>query len=237
MTKEIRPRINAQQKRALDYLRTKERRILVIGDLHCPFELDGYFDFCLDTYDRFACNQVIAIGDILDNHYASYHETDGNGMSGGYELQEAIKHVDKWAQAFPIADVIIGNHDRLIMRKAFSSSVPREWIKDYNEVLGTSWNWVERIEYDGVQYVHGEGGTASTKAKNDMQSTVQGHIHTQAYTTWLVGNRSKIFGMQVGCGIDRDSYAAAYAKHYKKQAIGCGVVIGGHTAINCLMPL
>jgi metallophosphoesterase superfamily enzyme len=237
MTKDIRPRINAQQKRALDYLRTKERRILVIGDLHCPFELDGYFEFCLDTYDRFACNQVIFIGDILDNHYASYHETDANGMSGGYELQEAIKHVDKWAQAFPVADVIIGNHDRLIMRKAFSSSVPREWIKDYNEVLGTSWNWVERIEYDGVQYVHGEGGTARTKAKNDMQSTVQGHIHTQAYVEWLVGNRSKIFGMQVGCGIDRDSYAAAYAKHYKKQAIGCGVVIGGHTAINCLMPL
>jgi predicted phosphodiesterase len=237
MTKDIRPRINAQQKRALDYLRTKERRILVIGDLHCPFELDGYFEFCLDTYDRFACNQVVFIGDILDNHYASYHETDANGMSGGYELQEAIKHVDKWAQAFPIADVIIGNHDRLIMRKAFSSSVPREWIKDYNEVLGTSWNWVERIEYDGVQYVHGEGGTARTKAKNDMQSTVQGHIHTQAYVEWLVGNRSKIFGMQVGCGIDRDSYAAAYAKHYKKQAIGCGVVIGGHTAINCLMPL
>ena len=237
MTKDIRPRINAQQKRALDYLRTKERRILVIGDLHCPFELDGYFEFCLDTYDRFACNQVIFIGDILDNHYASYHETDANGMSGGYELQEAIKHVDKWAQAFPVADVIIGNHDRLIMRKAFSSSVPREWIKDYNEVLGTAWNWVERIEYDGVQFAHGEGGTARTKAKNDMQSTVQGHIHTQAYVEWLVGNRSKIFGMQVGCGIDRDSYAAAYAKHYKKQAIGCGVVIGGHTAINCLMPL
>jgi len=237
MSKDIRPRINAQQKRALDYLRTKERRILVIGDLHCPFELDGYFEFCLDTYDRFACNQVIFIGDILDNHYASYHETDANGMSGGYELQEAIKHVDKWAQAFPIADVIIGNHDRLIMRKAFSSSVPREWIKDYNEVLGTSWNWMERIEYDGVQYVHGEGGTARTKAKNDLQSTVQGHIHTQAYVEWMVGNNMKLFGMQVGAGLDRDSYAAAYSKHYKKQAIGCGVVIGGHTAINCLMPL
>jgi len=29
----------------------------------------------------------------------------------------------------------------------------------------------------------------------------------------------------------------AYAKHFKKQAIGCGVVLGGHTAINCLMKL
>ena len=29
----------------------------------------------------------------------------------------------------------------------------------------------------------------------------------------------------------------AYAKKFKKQAIGCGVVVGGHTAINCLMDL
>ena len=232
-----RPRISHELYEALRHLRTNERRILVVGDLHCPFELSGYLDHCLDSYQRFNCNQVLFIGDIVDNHFSSYHEGDPNGMGGGHELSEAIKHVQPWAEAFPVADVTIGNHDRLIMRKAFSSSVPREWIKDYNEVLGTDWNWCERIEYDGVQYVHGEGGTARTKAKNDMQSTVQGHIHTQAYTEFMVGNNFKIFGMQVGCGIDRDSYAAAYAKNFKRQAIGCGVVIGGHTAINCLMQL
>jgi hypothetical protein len=237
MIKPHRPRLSAQQVKALDFIRANERRILVVGDLHCPFELDGYFEFCVEQYENFNCNHVVFIGDILDNHYSSYHETDPNALGGSYELNEAIKHVAKWAEAFPVADVIIGNHDRLIMRKAFSSSVPKEWIKDYNEVLGTSWHWRDRVEYDGVQYVHGEGGTARNKAKNDMQSTVQGHIHTQAYCEWMVGNNFKIFGMQVGCGIDRDSYAAAYAKHFKKQAIGCGVVLGGHTAINCLMPL
>jgi hypothetical protein len=51
----------------------------------------------------------------------------------------------------------------------------------------------------GYNSVHGEGGTARTKAKNDMQSTVQGHIHTSAYVDWMVGNSFKIFGMQVGC--------------------------------------
>jgi len=237
MTKDIRPRINAQQKKALDYLRAKERRILVIGDLHCPFELDGYFEFCLDTYDRFACNQVIFIGDLIDSHATSRHETDPNGLSAKTELEQAIADLQKWREAFPVADVIVGNHDRVVMRRAFSSSIPSMWIKSFNEVLGTSWNWSERMEYDGVQYVHGEGGTARTKAKNDLQSTVQGHIHTQAYVEWMVGNRTKLFSMQVGCGLDRETYAAAYAKHYKKQAIGCGVVIGGHTAINCLMPL
>jgi len=43
--------------------------------------------------------------------------------------------------------------------------------------------------------------------------------------------------MQVGCGVDWKSYATAYAKNFKKQAIGCGVVIGGKTAINELMEL
>lgn len=237
MSNDIRPRINAQQKKALDYLRNKERRILVIGDLHCPFELEGYFEFCLETYDRHACNQVIFIGDLIDSHASSRWETDPDGLSAKTELDIAIEDLQKWRDAFPVADVIIGNHDRVVMRRAFSSSIPSIWIKSFNEVLGTTWNWTERIEYDGVQFVHGEGGTARTKAKNDLQSTVQGHIHTQAYVEWMVGNKAKLFGMQVGCGLDRDTYAAAYAKHYKKQAIGCGVVIGGHTAINCLMPL
>ena len=237
MSKDIRPRINAQQMRALDYLRNKERRILVIGDLHCPFEMQGYFEYCLETYDRHACNQVMFIGDLIDSHATSRHETDPDGLSAKTELDIAIEDLQKWRIAFPVADCIIGNHDRVVMRRAFSSSIPSVWIKSFNEVLGTSWNWTERIEYDGVQYVHGEGGTARTKAKNDLQSTVQGHIHTQAYVEWMVGNRTKLFGMQVGCGLDRETYAAAYAKHYKKQAIGCGLVLGGHTAINCLMPL
>ena len=237
MINTIRPRVTAQQKKALDFLRNKERRVLVIGDLHCPFEKGGYFEFCLETYDKYACNQVIFIGDLIDSHATSRHETDPDGKSARTELERAIEDLQKWRIAFPVADCIIGNHDRVVMRRAFSSSIPSVWIKSFNEVLGTSWNWRERVEYDGVQYVHGEGGTARTKAKNDLQSTVQGHIHTQAYVEWMVGNRTKLFGMQVGCGLDRETYAAAYAKHYKKQAIGCGVVIGGHTAINCLMPL
>lgn len=233
----MRPRLHGNKLEAFKHLTAPERRILVIGDLHCPFELKGYLEFCQNTYAKYNCNQVIFIGDIIDNHYSSYHESDPNGMSAGDELERAIERVQKWYAAFPFADVTIGNHDRIIMRKSFSSGIPKEWIKSYNEVLGTTWNWTERVEYDNVQYVHGEGGTARTKAKNDMQSTVQGHIHTQAYCEWMVGRNFRVFGMQVGCGIDKTSYAAAYAKNFKKQAIGCGVVIGGHTAINLLMEL
>ena len=235
---EIRPRLSGNKRVAFENLIKKERRILVIGDLHAPFILDGYLEFCQETYAKFNCNQVIFIGDILDNHYSSFHGTDPDGMGGGQELQYAIKDVQKWYKEFHKADVTICNHDRMVMRKAFDSSVPKAWIRGYNEVLGThKWNWVERVIYDNVQYIHGEGGTASTRCKNDMMSTVQGHIHTQAYCRYEVGLNFRVFGMQVGCGLDHKSYAAAYAKNFKRQAIGCGVVIGGHTAINCLMNL
>lgn len=213
-------------------------KVLVIGDLHEPFCLEGYLSFCKKMYKKHKCNKVVFIGDIIDSHYSSYHETDPDGMSAGDELTLAKKKIKKWYKTFPKADVVIGNHDRIVMRKAFSGGIPKIWIKDFTDVLEVaSWNFVDRVVYDDVQYLHGEGGTARTKCKADMMSTVQGHLHTQCYTEWYVGAKFKVFGCQVGCGIDHDSYAMAYAKRGKKPAIGCAIIIDGKTCINELMCL
>jgi len=119
-----------------------------------------------------------------------------------------------------------------------TSAIPAKWVKDFKDVLETpNWNFVDRVVYDNVQYIHGESGTARTKCRADMMSTVQGHLHTQCYTDWYVGQNFRVFGTQVGCGIDHDSYAMAYAKRGKKPAIGCAVVLGGDTVINKLMNL
>lgn len=230
----VRPRISYKQ---AEFIKAKGNRVLIIGDLHEPFCLDGYLDFCLNQYDRFNCNRVVFIGDVIDNHYSSYHETDPDGFGGGDELKHAIDKIQKWNKAFPDATVIIGNHDRLIMRKAQTSNIPKEWIRNYKEVLNTpGWNFIDRIVIDDVQYIHGEGGKADRKCLTDMMSTVQGHYHTEFYTKYFAGQKYAIFGMQVGCGIDRDSYAMAYAKRGKKPIIGCGVVLNGEP-INCLMDL
>ena len=160
-------------------------------------------------------------------------------MGGADELEFAIQRISRWYKAFPVATVIIGNHDRMIMRKSQTSAIPSKWIKSYQEVLEVpNWKFVERYVKDNVQYLHGEGGTARTKAKNDMMNTVQGHLHTQAYCEHFVGQKFRVFGMQVGCGIDHESYAMAYAKTGKKPAIGCGVVLNsGKLPINLLMKL
>jgi len=200
--------------------------ILVIGDLHEPFTLEGYLEFCRFQQERFDCGTVIFIGDVIDNHFSSYHESDPDGYSAGEELERAIDKISKWYKVFPEATVLIGNHDRMAYRKAQSAGLSKKWVRAYDEVLGTpGWEFLEEIELFGINFNHGEGGTARTKMKNELQSQVQGHTHTQSYVEFAVGSNFKIFGMQVGCGIDRTSYAMAYGKRFKKPVISCGVVL------------
>ena len=221
--KDFRPRIKGNLRKAYDNITKKETRVLVIGDLHEPFCLDGYLDHCKKTYAEYN---------------SSYHEADPNGLGAGDELEFAIRKLKRWHNAFPKLDLTIGNHDRLIRRKAFSGGIPKQWIKEYSDVLNVKgWNFTERVVIDNVQYIHGESGAALKKAKDDMMSTVQGHRHTEMGTTWACGANFKIFGCAVGCGINHEKYAFAYGKNFKKPSIGCAVVFGGKYAINVPMDL
>jgi hypothetical protein len=213
-------------------------RVLVIGDLHTPFDYEPYFDHCCAVYDKYQCDKVVFIGDVIDNHFSSYHETSADGLGGKDELDLAIQRLERWYEAFPVADVTVGNHDRMVSRKAQTSSITSRWIRGYVEVLGTpGWNFTNRVDYDGVQYIHGEGGTARSRCKKDLMSTVQGHLHAQCYVDWAIGDRLKIFAMQVGCGIEKESYGMAYAKEFPNPAISCGVVLAGKVAVNEVMSI
>ena len=103
-------RLKPHEVQALKKLReTETRNVLVIGDLHEPFCLDGYLDFCLEQYHAYNCNQVIFIGDILDNHYTSFHEIDIEAeYTGKQELEVAINRIARWYKVFPDAECYFG---------------------------------------------------------------------------------------------------------------------------------
>jgi len=211
--------------------------ILIIGDLHSPFTLPKYLEFCKEQQRKYNCGKVIFIGDIIDNHYSSYHESDPDGMSAGDELDKAIEQVQTYYDAFPVATVIIGNHDRLVYRKAFSGGVSKRWVKEYKDVLKVpNWEFVESVEIFNININHGEGGTARSKMKKDLQSQIQGHLHSDFYLEYIVGKNFRIFGMQIGSGVDHHSYAMAYGRNFKKPAIGCGVLLNKGT-LPILIPM
>ena len=225
--KDSRPRLKGALANYVNALKSnKDNRVLIIGDLHEPFCLDGYLEHCISIKEKYQCNKVVFIGDVIDNHFSSYHETSSDGLGGEDELQLAIKKLKKWYKAFPDATVTLGNHDLIIIRKAQTSAIPSKWIKSYKEVLEVpNWDFVDEVVIDDVLYHHGIGSKAHIKAQKNMMSTVGGHHHTDGYLMYYVGKKEKVFGMQVGCGIDAKSYAMAYGKWFPKPFISCAVVL------------
>jgi hypothetical protein len=176
---------------------------------------------------QFNTDHTIIIGDVIDNHYSSYHETDPDGYGAGEELRRAVDKLAKWHKAFPNAEVCIGNHDRMAARKVFTSGLSHLWLRDLNEVLRVpTWKFHISFVYDNVRYVHGDKGKTA-RSKCEKQSVVQGHRHSEGYV-WLNAATGH-FGMQVGCGVDMDSYAMAYAKEEISPALSCGVVLNSGT--------
>jgi len=63
---QFRPRLTEDEYKLIQKHRDKtERRILVVGDIHAPFELKEYLQFCKDTYAKFSCNQVLFLAILL----------------------------------------------------------------------------------------------------------------------------------------------------------------------------
>ena len=211
-----------------------EERMLIIPDPHAPFILENYLEFCKKMYNKYRCTDVMFTGDLLDNHYTSYHETDPDGHSARLELDKAINQLKQWHIAFPIAKVCLGNHDRIPQRKAMTAGISQRWIKTVDEILKfEGWEFAEEFVINNVLYCHGECRKAKQRANSDLISVVQGHYHSESYIYFSVGRTYKIFAMQLGCGFDKNAYALAYGKHFNKPHINCGIVLdnGRHPII------
>lgn len=207
-------------------LKAKERRVLAIPDLHAPFIKEGYLDFCKEVYDGYRCTEAVFLGDLIDNHYTSYHETDPDGHSAREELDRAKEQIQEFHRAFPVAKVCRGNHDALPDRKAMSAGISARWIKSMGEVLDTpGWQYAEEWYIDDVLYCHGIGKKANARALDEFTSVVQGHYHSDTAYHNFVSEKRLHFSMQLGCGIDRRSYAMAYGRHFKKPQINVGVIV------------
>lgn len=205
--------------------------ILVIGDTHEPFSQEGYLEHCREVQERFDCGTVVHIGDVIDNHFSSYHEIEPQGLGADDELDRAISRVKDWGYTFPEVRVCIGNHDRVVHRKAKTAGLSSKWIKDFHEVFGLDgWTFDESHMIHGVLFEHGNGRSgykaALDKALHKRVSVVQGHIHTQGSVMYSESQWDRMFGMQVGCGIDENTYAMAYAQDFPKSFIrSCGVIL------------
>jgi hypothetical protein len=89
---------------------------------------------------------------------------------------------------------------------------------------------------DDVIFRHGDKGKGGAMAahKNaiaEFASVVQGHFHAQAGIVYHANKGDCVYGLQVGCGVDRKHPAMNYGRVYAaKPIVGCGVVYSSKLA-------
>lgn len=210
----------------------------IVGDVHAPFTVDGYLEFCAETFVAWGVDRVIFIGDLVDHHACSFHQTDADGYSAGDEFYHALAALREWYDTFDSAIWILGNHDKIPARQAFAAGLPAHFLRDNIYETPDGWITTESAVLDDVLYVHGGGKYASGQyghrhlAQRRAQSCVIGHNHYYGGTYYLpLQDGRQIFGLQVGCGLDHRSYAMAYCKDDGPPALGCGIVVDGETAL------
>lgn len=210
-------------------------RVGIIGDTHLPFELEGYREFCAETFESWDVDTVVHIGDFIDNHSLSFHDSEPmlHNVLGEYE--SAVESAKLWYDTFPELTLILGNHDRIPARQLRKIGMePAIFLRPLEDLLEMpkGWKTADQIEIDGVVYHHGETATGVNGFRKDcenrMRPCVSGHNHSNLGVSYTATDQELVWGMAVGCGVDHRHLAFAYGKHFaKKPVIGCGVVIDG----------
>lgn len=210
-------------------------RILVISDMHIPYHYEGLLPFLEGLKKKYKPTRVVCVGDELDKHAMSFHDSDPDLDSAGKELERALPTIAKLHKLFPEIDFLESNHGSMVFRKAHHHGIPRKYIKSYNDVLqvGEGWVWhmdltLELPDRQLVYFHHGKSQEAIKTSQLMGMSHVCGHYHEQFGVKYWANPLGLYWGMNVGCLIDDKSMAFAYNKvNNKRPIIGTGLIIDG----------
>ena len=122
------------------------RSILVIPDQHMPYHHQDMIAFLSTVKDAFKPDVVVNLGDELDHHALSFHDSDPNLDSAGAELERARPVLLELAKLFPQQLVCNSNHGSMHYRRAKAHGIPVQYLRRYREVLfpdggGEGWSW------------------------------------------------------------------------------------------------
>jgi hypothetical protein len=212
-------------------------RILNIGDLHAPYTHPDVLPFLIAVNDMLDPDLVIQLGDEVDGHCLSFHDTDPDlPHSPSSELEAAIELVIQPLHGlFPALKLLDSNHGSLVYRRAKHAGIPRQCIRGYSEILQVQgWTWhddliVRMASGHNVYYHHARSGRATATAKEMGMCSVEGHHHGKFTLNYWGGDSSNpMWGVQGGCLIDYKSLAFAYGKSsLPRPKLGVSAIING----------
>lgn len=213
----------------------KNSRILCISDLHAPYTHPDFMAFLEAINKKYAPDRIVCMGDEVDSHAISYHEHDPDLYSSGHELEKAIEVLKPLYDLFPRVDVLDSNHGSLAYRKLRTAGLSRKYMKAYREILEApkGWTWHDNLTLtmsngEQVFFHHGLNPQPIRVAQMYGMSVAQGHYHSNACIQYTSSPLKLMFGMNVGCMIDKQSLAFEYNKvTLPRPILSHGIIIDG----------
>ena len=210
-------------------------RILIISDLHMPYQHPETCAFLLGLKRKYLPTRVICVGDEVDHQAMSFHDSDPDLPSAGDELEKAILALCPLYKVFPEMDLVDSNHGSMVYRKGKHHGIPRKYLRDYGDILDAppGWKWhnnliVKLPNGQDMYVVHGVKSNGLALSQQMGCNTVQGHYHSTFDIRYSSSPSQLIWSMQVGCSIDDKAMAFAYNKTVAaRPIIGHGIVING----------
>lgn len=215
-------------------------RIMVIPDMHAPYQHKDTLAFLREVRDRFKPQSVVCLGDEADYHAMSFHDSDPNLDSAGAELEKAKEFLSEVADEFPRVLVCHSNHGSMVYRRAKAHGIPVQMLKKYRDILfpktsvpGWSWafSWKLDTPLGPVMFKH-QATSVLTEAAHNACNLVVGHNHGDFKIEYSASSAHLYYGVVSGCLIDKDSLAFAYGKHsVRKPIIGCTMILAGRPVL------
>lgn len=209
--------------------------VLVISDMHIPYSHKDLIPFLTAIKEEYDLDKVVCIGDEVDNHAMSFHDSDPDLPSAGDELEVAIEMLKPIYELFPKITLVDSNHGSMHYRKGKHHGVPRKYLRDYGDILEApkGWEWYPHIKLtcsDGskVYFHHGLKKQGLRVAQEMGMNFVQGHFHNDFNINYASSPDKLLWNMTVGCLIDDDALAFEYNKtNMGRPIIGCGIILEG----------
>lgn len=220
--------------------------ILVISDLHLPYEHPDSIDFLRGLTEAYSPDRVILMGDEVDSHALSYHESNPDLDSAGVEFSKALAKMEDLYEIWDgiKVDIIDSNHGALGRRKAQTAGIPSKFLKQSEDLFDapSNWDWHDDLiitmsNGQKCLFTHGKSAEIMKVVSSWSICTVQGHYHCRAKVEYLSNPEELLWGLQTGCSIDRSHPAFAYDKNGVKRPIISHALIENGLPILIPMPL
>lgn len=212
----------------------RKKRILFLSDLHIPYHHPDSLKFLKAMKIKYRPHLVVSVGDLGDFHGISFHKSDPDLMSPGGELKALREVCKQLEKLFPKMIIVGSNHGDLPLRKAFDAGLPKDLIRPFNDIyqVGSGWQFVDdltlKCNNDIIYVAHYLSKDVAKAAAQRGINIVTGHMHTNFSINYVSNPRNLLWGMSVGCSIDRNSLAFSYNKlDLSRPIIGHGLVDQG----------